>query len=98
MLIQMAAQLVTDSLVEHLLNLISDIQTVKYLLTLLVDNLALGIHHIVILQNPLSGLEMLGLNLPLGAFNGSRQDLGINGSIIIHTQLIEDAVYPVGPK
>ena len=69
-LIQIGKNIVADDLVQHLEDLLVDIQAIQDLLALLINDLALSIHHIIVLQYPLPGLEMLGFYLPLRALDG----------------------------
>ena len=59
---------------------------VQHLAALLVDDLALGVHHVVVLQHVLTGLEVPGLHLLLGVLDGVGEHLAVDGRVLVHAQ------------
>ena len=57
--------------------------TAEHLLALAVDDLSLGVHHVVVLQNVLSGPEIPGFHALLGVLHGAGEDLLIDGGVLI---------------
>ena len=83
---------------EHGLNGLLQVLPVQHLAALLVDDLTLGVHHVVVLQHGLAGLEVAGLHLLLGVLNGVGEDLRVNGGVLVHAQLLHHAHDPLGAE
>ena len=81
--------------VEHGLNGLVQVLAVQHLPALFIDDLALGVHHIVVLEDVLAGLEVPGLHLALGIFNGVGEHLLFDGSVLVHAQLLHHAHHPL---
>ena len=69
---------------------------VEHLHTLPVNDGSLGVHHVIVFQNALSGAEVPAFHVLLGIFHGTGQDLRINGGIFIQSQGVHHAHDPVG--
>ena len=60
-----------------------------------VDDLTLGIHHVIVFQNILSGTEVAAFHTALCIFHRVGQNLSVNGCILIQTQHIHNAHHPI---
>ena len=80
---------------EHGQHVVPQVLAVQYLLTLCVDDLTLGIHNIIVLQNVLSGTEVDRFYIFLSIFHGTGKNLGIDGGVLIQAQRIHHAHDPV---
>ena len=69
---------------QHILHRAVDVLPVQHLPPLLVDDLPLGVHHIVVLQHGFPGLEVPGLHLLLGVLNGVGQHFLVQGGVLVH--------------
>mmetsp|Transcript_12872 Transcript_12872/g.30273 ORF Transcript_12872/g.30273 Transcript_12872/m.30273 type:complete len:931 (-) Transcript_12872:212-3004(-) len=65
---------------------------------LLVDDLALVIRHIVVLQQLLADVEVAGLDLALRALNGTRDDACLDGLALGHLQAVHDGAHPLASE
>ena len=81
--------------VEHVLDGLLQVLPVQHLPALLVDDLALGVHHVVVLEHVLTGLEVPGLHLLLGVLNGVGEHLLLDGGVLVHAQLLHHAHHPL---
>ncbi len=81
--------------VEHVLDGALQVLPVQHLAALLVDDLTLGVHHVVILQHVFTGLEVAGLHLLLSVFNGAGEHLGVDGGVLVHAQLLHHVHDPL---
>ena len=70
---------------------IPDIPAIQNLLALAVDNLPLLVHHVVVLQGALAGLEVPGLHAGLRTLNGPGEHFVFNGQVFVQVQLIHNA-------
>ncbi len=68
-----------------------NIKSVKHLLALTVDDLTLLVHHVVVLQRRLTGLEVAGFHARLRVFNGLREHLVLDGHILVDIKLFHEA-------
>src|SRR5260370_15769259 len=57
-----------------------------------VNGLALLVHYVVVFEQVLAGIEVLGLDGFLGVFNTARNELGLNGHALGHTQAIHQGL------
>ena len=69
--------------------------SVQHLAALLVDDLTLGVHHVVVLEHVFPGLEVPGLHLLLGVLNGPGQHFCVDGGVLVHTQLLHQVIHPL---
>ena len=67
---------------DHAADGAGQIFTIKHLTALSIDDLTLGIHDIVVFQNALTRLEMTAFHSFLCIFNGTGENLCINGDFI----------------
>ena len=81
--------------VEHVLDRLLQVLAVQHLPALLVDDLALGIHHVVVLEHVFPGLEVPGLHLLLGVLDGVGEHLLLDGGVLVHAQLFHHAHHPL---
>ena len=76
--------------------LVLEVLALEDLLALLVDHLALGVHHVVVLQDVLASLEVQLLDLLLRALDGLGDHLGRDGLVLRPLQPLHDRADPVG--
>ena len=74
------------------------VHAVQHLLALTVDDLALLVHHVVILQHRLTGLEVAGLHRGLGLLDGLGEQLVLNGHILLHIEPLHHVGDPVAAE
>ena len=83
-----AAQAIGDSggdeLPHHAHDLGLDILPVQHLAALTIDDVALLVHHVVIFQDALAGLEVAAFHGFLGLLNGAGEHLVVQGHVLIH--------------
>ena len=84
LLAQGAVDRIGDDGADHTGDGILQVVAVQHLAALLVDDLTLGVHHVVVLQHVLTGLEVPGLHLLLGVLDGAGEHLGVDGRILVH--------------
>ena len=65
-----------------------DIKPVEHLLALTVDDLALLVHHVVVLEHGLARLEVAGLDARLRVFDGAREHLRVDGHVLGHVEAV----------
>ena len=65
-------------------DVVGQVLTVQNLVALGVDNLALLVHHVVVLKNALAHGEVDALDLVLGALDGLGDDLVLDGHVVAH--------------
>src|SRR5260370_24029462 len=86
-----------DSLGDDLFDVLEDIpariRALEHLLPLLVNDLALLVHHVVVLDHVLASVEMHSLDLLLGACDRSRDPRVLDG---FDLQAVHQAADPVG--
>ena len=67
---------------DHILYDTLHIHAVQHLLTLAIDDLALLVHHVVVLQGTLTGLEVSRLHAGLGVLNALGEHPVLNGHVL----------------
>ena len=80
-----------DDTLDHRTDGVLQVIAVEHLLALGIDDLTLDIHHVVIFQNVLSGLEIAAFHGLLGIFHCAGENLGIDGGILVQTQGVHHA-------
>ena len=71
---------------------------IQHLAAFLVDNFALLVHDVVVLQHHLTDVEVAFFYFLLGIFNGTCNDLVFNGLVFFHAQLVHHALDFVGTE
>ena len=97
-LAQVAVDGGVDPAVDHVADELAHVFAIQHLAALLVDDLTLDVHHVVVLQGVLSGLEVLGLHLLLGVLDGAGEDLGVDGGVVVHAQGLHHVHDPLGAE
>ena len=82
-LAQVAANGILDPAVDHAADEVAHDLAVQDLAALLVDDLALGVHDVVVLQHVLTGLEVPGLHALLGVLDSAGEHLGVDGGVLV---------------
>ena len=82
----------------HGFDVLFQIVAVQDLLALLVDDLALGVHHVVVFQHVLSGLIVAAFDGLLRVLDRAGQDLGVDRSILVHAEGLHHAHQPFGAE
>ena len=80
---------------QHVLDGLLQVLPVQHLTALLVNDLALGVHHVVVLQHVFPGLEVSGFHLLLGVLDGVGQHFLLDGGVFVHTQLLHHVHHPL---
>ena len=83
---------------EHVLDGVLQVLPVEHLPALLVDDLPLGVHHVVVLQHVLTGLEVAGLHPLLGGLDGVGEHLLVQGGVLVHAQGLHHALDALGAE
>ena len=91
LLSHVAADGVLNGAAQHGLDGLLEVLAVQHLAALLVDDLPLGVHHVIVLEHVFPGLEIAGLHLLLCVFNGVGQHFGVDGGVLVHPQLLHHA-------
>ena len=71
---------------QHVVHLGADILTVQHLAALAIDDLALLVHHVVVLQHVLTDLKVAALQLFLGALQRAGDHPVLNGGILVQLE------------
>ena len=87
--------LVLDDVVEPVGNELLVVVADQHLITPLVNDLALGVHHLVVLQDVLTDLEVLRLDLVLGSLDGLGDHLVLDRHVLRDLQPPHDRGDPV---
>ena len=90
--------MVGDGGVHHVQDGFLQILAVQDLLALVVDDLPLLVHHVVVFQNGLTGLEVAALHGGLGIFDGTGQHLVLNGGVLIQIKLLHHVLDAVAAE
>ena len=80
-----------DVLPQHVVHLGADILTVQHFAALAIDDLALLVHHVVVLQHVLTDLKVAALQLFLGALQRAGDHPVLNGGILVQLEGIHQA-------
>src|SRR5450755_3967939 len=84
-----------DDLVGHPEDLVLKVSALQHLVPLVVDDLALAVEHVVVLEDVLADLEVLLLHLGLGRPDGPRDYLGFDRHVGRDIQSVHDRRDPV---
>ena len=79
---------------QHLVHLGADVLTVQHLAALAIDDLALLVHHVVVLQHVLADLEVAAFQLFLGAFQRIGDHAVLDGGVLVNLQSVHQAGHP----
>ena len=74
-----------DGFHNHIMHAGRHIFAFQHFLTLTVDDLALRVHHVVVLQHVFADGEVAGLQLFLGVLDGAGDHLVLNGHCLLYT-------------
>ena len=85
-----------DDLVDHLADLLVQVGAFQHLAPLGVDDLALPVQHVVVLQDVLADLEVLLLDLGLRGADGAGDDLGFDRHVRRDVEPVHDRADPLG--
>ena len=86
---------IVNGLAHHFMQLVGDVLAVQHGLALLVDDLALLVHHIVILQDLFADGEVGRLQLFLGALDGVGDELVLDGHVLLKAQTVHEILHPL---
>ena len=89
---------IVNGLAHHFMQLVGDVLAVQHGLALLVDDLALLVHHIVILQDLFADGEVGRLQLFLGALDGVGDELVLDGHIFFKAQRVHEILHPLAAE
>src|SRR5690242_7704002 len=92
----LAVDVPLDHLVDELADLLVQVGALEYLAALAVDDHALAVHHVVVLEHVLADLEVLLLDLGLGRPDGPGDDLGLDRDVRRDVQPLHDGADPRG--
>ena len=82
----------------HLIDSVAHALAIQHPAPLAIDNLALLVHDLVILQQVLTNAEVVALDLLLRLLNGVRQHLMLNLLILRHAQRVEHSHQTLGAE
>ena len=82
----------------HGLDVLLQILAVEHLAALLVDDLTLDIHHVVVFQHVLSGLEVAALNGLLRVFDRAGENFGVDGRILVDAERLHHVHNALGAE
>ena len=88
----------TDEVMQHAHDLLAQVRPVEHLAALAIDDLALLIHHVVVFQHALAGLEVAALHRLLGLLDGIREHLVVKGHVLLDLQRLHHAHDPLGAE
>ena len=86
-----AADLVADGALHHAHDDALDVHAVQHLLALAIDDLALLVHHVVVLQHGLTGLEVAAFHRGLGLLDGAGEHLVLDGGVLVDVHALHHA-------
>ena len=81
-----------DRLVDPLAHEVGDVGALEHFAALVVDDLALLVQHVVVLEDVLADLEVVFLDASLSAFDLARQELVLDWLALGRSELVEDVV------
>ena len=87
-----------DDLLDPLADLAREVVAVEDVLALLVDDHALRVHHVVVLEDVLARDEVLLLDLLLRALDLTREDRRLHRLVVRDLEALHDPVDPVAGK
>ena len=82
----------------HGLDVLLQILAVEHLTALLVDDLTLDVHHVVVFQHVLSGLEVAALNGLLRVLDRAGEDPGVDGRILVDAERLHHVHNALGAE
>ena len=85
-----------DDVVDHRADLLVQVGALEHRAALAVDDLALAVHHVVVLQDVLAGLEVLRLDLALGGGDRAGDPLVLDRHVVGDLERGQHPVDPVG--
>ena len=94
-LVHVDADRLVQHLLDHPLDDVLDISPLQELLALAVDQLALCVHDVVVFQEVLADLEVVGLHPLLGRLDGPGDPGVFDGLPLLHPQLLHDLADPL---
>ena len=80
-----------DVLPQHLVHFGADVLAVQHLAALAIDDLALLVHHVVVLQHVLADLEVAAFQLFLGAFQRVGDHAVLDGRVLVDLEGVHQA-------
>ena len=81
-----------DDLLDPLADLLGGVVAVEHAAALFVDDHALRVHHVVVLEDVLAGDEVLLLDLLLGALDLAREDRRLHRLVVRDLEALHDPV------
>ena len=84
-----------DDLADPLAHLVGEVLALEHAASLLVDDHALRVHDVVVLEDVLARDEVLLLDLLLGVLDLLREDRGLHGLVVRDLEAVHDVVDPV---
>ena len=81
-----------DDLVDPVADLLAQVVALEHVAALRVDDLALLVQHVVVLEDVLADVEVLLLDLLLGALDLLREHLGLDRLVVAGAEAVEDLV------
>ncbi len=84
-----------DDLADPFAHLVGEILALEHAPALLVDDHALRVHDVVVLEDVLARDEVLLLDLLLGVLDLLREDRGLHGLVVRDLEAVHDVVDPV---
>ena len=84
-----------DGLADPLAHLVGEVLALEHASALLVDDHALRVHDVVVLEDVLARDEVLLLDLLLGVLDLLREDRGLHGLVVRDLEAVHDVVDPV---
>ena len=85
-------------LAQHFENLLLQILAVQHLIALGVNDLALAVHHVVVLEHVFPDAEVSAFHLALGAFDGVGKHLVFDGDVFLHIEPVHNGLHPVAAE
>ena len=82
----------------HGLDVLLQILAVEHLAALLVNDLTLDIHHVVVFQHVLSGLEVAALNGLLRVLDRAGENFGVDGRILVDAERLHHVHNALGAE
>ena len=90
--------LAVDDVFDHSVDGGGQVFSIEHLLPLLIDDAALGVHHVVIFQNILTDLEIAALHRFLRVFNRAGKHLCVNGRVLVNAETVHHIHDPLGAE
>ena len=87
-----------DFLAQHLQEQCVQIVGIEHPFALVVDHATLLVDDVVELQHVLAGFVVVGLDLGLGGLEGAGHHAALDGHVLLHAQVLHDALDLVGAE